>query len=42
MSNNLRKHIVSDKVKWIVIFVIALALIGAVITLFVKLDRLNP
>ena len=39
MSNNLKKHIVADKVKWIAIFVIALALIGAVTTLFVKLDR---
>lgn len=36
---NLKKHIFGDKVKWILTLVVGLALIGAVIGLFVKLDR---
>ena len=40
MSNyELRKHKASDMVKWVIIFLIAIGLIGAVITLFVLLDR---
>lgn len=35
----LRKHKTSDMVKWVIIFLIAIGLIGAVITLFVLLDR---
>ena len=35
----LRKHKASDMVKWVIIFLIAIGLIGAVITLFVLLDR---
>ena len=40
MSNyELRKHKASDMVKWVIIFLISTGLIGAVITLFVLLDR---
>ncbi len=40
MSNyELRKHKASDKVKWVFVFLIAIGLIGAVITLFILLDR---
>ena len=40
MSNyELRRHKAADTVKWIVIFLIAIGLIGAVITLFVMVDR---
>lgn len=40
MSNyELRKHKASDMVKWVIIFLISIGLIGAVITLFVLLDR---
>ena len=35
----LRKHKASDMVKWVIIFLISIGLIGAVITLFVLLDR---
>ena len=35
----LRKHKASDMVKWVIIFLIAIGLIGAVITLFILLDR---
>lgn len=35
----LAKHRMQDMVKWIVIFLIVIALTAAVITLFVKLDR---
>lgn len=40
MSNyELRKHKASDMIKWVIIFLIAIGSIGAVITLFVLLDR---
>ena len=35
----LRKHKASDMVKWVIIFLISIGLIGAVITLFILLDR---
>ena len=35
----LKKHAAVDTVKWVIIFLIAIGLIGAVITLFVMLDR---
>lgn len=38
-SNSLSRHKKSDMIKWVVIFVLTFALIGAVIGLFVKLDR---
>lgn len=39
MANALQKHKAADAIKWVVIFLIAIGLIGAVITLFVMLDR---
>lgn len=39
MANALQKHKASDMVKWVIIFLIAICLIGAVITLFILLDR---
>lgn len=40
MSNyELRKHKASDMIKWVIIFLIAIGLSGAVITLFILLDR---
>lgn len=39
MSSELQRHKVADTVKWVVIFLIAIALVGAVVALFVKLDR---
>ena len=40
MANyELRKHKAADTVKWVIIFLIAIGLIGAVVTLFVMLDR---
>lgn len=39
MSNELKKHKKSDTVKWIIIFLISILLIGAVVGLFIKLDR---
>lgn len=38
-NNSLSRHKKSDMIKWVVIFVLTFALIGAVIGLFVKLDR---
>lgn len=35
----LRKHKASDMVKWVIIFLISIGLIGAVITRFILLDR---
>ena len=35
----LKKHAAADTVKWVIIFLIAIGLIGAVVTLFVMLDR---
>ena len=39
MSNELQRHKTADAVKWVVIFLIAIGLLGCVIALFVKLDR---
>lgn len=40
MSNyELKRHKASDMVKWVVIFLIAIGLIGAVVALFILLDR---
>lgn len=40
MSNyDLKRHKASDMVKWVVIFLIAIGLIGAVVALFILLDR---
>ncbi len=40
MANySLRKHATADMVKWVIIFLIAIGLIGAVIGLAIKLDR---
>lgn len=39
MANALQKHKAADAIKWVVIFLIAIGLIGAVVTLFVMLDR---
>lgn len=36
---NLRKHVMGDKIKWIITLVIGLALICGVTALFIKLDR---
>ena len=38
-SNSLRKHKAADAVKWVIVFLLVIGLIGAVITLFVMLDR---
>ena len=35
----LRKHNTADAVKWVVVFLLVIGLIGAVVTLFVMLDR---
>lgn len=35
----LKRHKISDTIKWVIIFLIAIGLIGAVVTLFVMLDR---
>ena len=35
----LKKHKTADAVKWVVVFLLVIGLIGAVITLFVMLDR---
>ena len=35
----LRKHKTADAVKWVVVFLLVIGLIGAVITLFVMVDR---
>ena len=35
----LRKHKTADAVKWVVVFLLVIGLIGAVVTLFVMLDR---
>ena len=40
MSNyELRKHKAADTVKWVIIFLLMIGVIGAVVTLFVMLDR---
>ena len=40
MSNyELRKHKTADAVKWVIVFLLVIGLIGAVVTLFVMLDR---
>ena len=39
MSNELRRHKTADAVKWVVIFLLVIGLLGCVIALFVKLDR---
>ena len=40
MSNyELRRHKVADAVKWVVVFLLVIGLIGAVVTLFVMLNR---
>ena len=38
-GGGLRRHKIADTVKWVIIFLIAIGLIGAVVTLFVMLDR---
>lgn len=35
----LRKHKTADAVKWVVVFLLVIGLIGAVVTLYVMLDR---
>ena len=35
----LKRHKLSDAIKWLIVFVLVLGLIGAVISLFVMLDR---
>lgn len=35
----LNKHVKSDKVKWVITLLVGLLLIGAIIGLFIKLDR---
>ena len=39
MSKELRKHKTADTIKWVIIFLLTIALIGAVVGLFIKLDR---
>ena len=39
LNYELRKHKTADAVKWVVVFLLVIGLIGAVITLFVMLDR---
>lgn len=38
-NNSLKKHKTADAVKWVVVFLLVTGLIGAVVTLFVVLDR---
>lgn len=38
-NNSLKKHKTADAVKWVVVFLLVIGLIGAVVTLFVMLDR---
>lgn len=38
-KSELSRHKAADTVKWVIIFLIAIGLIGAVVTLFVMLDR---
>ena len=38
-GGGLRRHKIADTVKWVIIFLIAIGLIGAVVTLFVMLNR---
>lgn len=38
-NNSLQRHQAADAVKWVVVFLLVIGLIGAVITLFVMLDR---
>lgn len=37
--SNLNEHVKSDKVKWVITLLVGLLLIGAIIGLFIKLDR---
>lgn len=39
MASELKKHKAADTVKWIIIFLLVIGLAGAVVTLFVMLDR---
>lgn len=38
-NNELKRHKMSDKIKWIIVFLLILGLIATTVTLFVKLDR---
>ena len=38
-NNSLQRHQAADAVKWVVVFLLVIGLIGAVVTLFVMLDR---
>ena len=38
-NNELKRHKTSDKIKWIIAFLLILRLIATTVTLFVKLDR---
>ena len=35
----LKKHAATDTVKWVIIFLLMIGVIGAIVTLFVMLDR---
>ena len=37
--NTLKSHAAADTVKWVIIFLLMVGVIGAVVTLFVMLDR---
>ena len=39
MSNDLNRHKRSDTVKWVIIFLLVIGIIGAVVALFVQMDR---
>lgn len=39
MANELTRHKRSDTVKWVIIFLLVIGIIGAVVALFVQLDR---
>lgn len=39
MSNSLQKHKAADAVKWVIVFLLVIGLVGAVVALFVMLDR---
>ena len=39
MANSLQRHKTADAVKWFIVFLLLIAIIGAVVTLFIQVDR---
>ena len=39
MANSLQRHKTVDAVKWFIVFLLLIAIIGAVVTLFIQVDR---